>query len=105
MDQLLPSHGIVLRDPPLVLRPMTERDWAILLRWNRDQEVLSWVEGEATPPRDLEQTQHLYRSVAASPARCFIIKWQGREIGECWLQRMNLKCSGRAVSGCVAPAH
>lgn len=89
MDAPLPHHDIVLRDPPLTLRPMTERDWPLLLRWNRDPSVLVWTDGEGTPPRDLEQTQHLYRSVAATPALCFIIKWQGREIGDCWLQHMN----------------
>jgi RimJ/RimL family protein N-acetyltransferase len=90
MAQRLPTHKIVLRDPPLVLRPMSERDWPLLVRWNRDPDVLAWVEAEPTAPRDLAQTQQLYRSVAATPAWCFIIKWQGREIGDCWLQRMNV---------------
>ncbi len=34
--------------------------------------------------------QDIYRTVSQS-ALCFIIEHQGRSIGECWLQRMNLE--------------
>jgi RimJ/RimL family protein N-acetyltransferase len=90
MDPPLPRHGIVLRDGDLVLRPMTERDWPLLARWHRRTEVLRWTEGDPQAgPWTLEQVQHMYRSVAQAAA-CFIMKWRGAEIGECWLQRMNL---------------
>jgi hypothetical protein len=36
----LRTHDITLRSERVVLRPMTEGDWNILLRWNSDPEVL-----------------------------------------------------------------
>jgi aminoglycoside 2''-phosphotransferase len=87
---LIRPHSIILRDGELVLRPLTESDWPLLSRWNRRTEVLRWTEGDAgAEPWPLEQVQRVYRGVAQT-ALCFIIKWRGAEIGECWLQRMNL---------------
>jgi RimJ/RimL family protein N-acetyltransferase len=73
-----------------VLRPVTEQDWPRLLRWNQNPEVLRWVESPDNPPYDLAQLQRVYRGVSQA-AFCFIIKSSGTEIGECWLQRMNIE--------------
>jgi RimJ/RimL family protein N-acetyltransferase len=89
VDLTLRPHNIVLRDRDLILRPMTERDWPLLYRWNRDPEVLWYTDG-TRELKTLAETQHIYRSVSQH-AYCFIMKLDGREIGECWLQQMNLE--------------
>ena len=39
----LRTHNTILTGERVVLRPMTEDDWDILLRWNRDPEVLYYA--------------------------------------------------------------
>jgi RimJ/RimL family protein N-acetyltransferase len=85
----LREHGVHLQDGPLVLRPMTEDDWDILLRWNNDPEVLYYAEGDDVTSRALEEVQATYRGVSRM-AFTFIAELNGNPIGECWLQRMNL---------------
>jgi aminoglycoside 6'-N-acetyltransferase len=86
----LREHDIVLRGEKVVLRPMTEGDWDTLLKWNSDPEVLYFSEDDDVTSYSLEDIQGIYRGVSQS-AFCFIIELDGRPIGECWLQRMNLK--------------
>ena len=38
----------------------------------------------------LAAVQDIYRTISQN-AICFIIEYQARPIGECWLQRMNLE--------------
>ena len=68
---------------------MTEADWILLLKWNNDPEVLYYAEGDDITSRPLEEVQELYCAVCAH-AFCFIIEVEGRPVGECWLQAMNL---------------
>jgi aminoglycoside 6'-N-acetyltransferase len=86
----LRRHGIVLRGGGVVLRPMTEHDWPLLYRWNNRPEVLALAEEDPVAGYDIESLRALYGGVSQT-AYCFIIKAQGREVGECWLQRMNLE--------------
>ena len=88
MDRLS-EHDIVLTDGPLRLRPMTEDDWDILLKWNSDPEVLYYSEGDDVKSRTLEETQGIYRGVSKA-AFVFMAELDGRPIGECWLQKMNI---------------
>jgi RimJ/RimL family protein N-acetyltransferase len=83
-------HDVQLSDGDLLLRPMTEEDWPILLRWNNDPDVLYYTEGDNVTSRTLEETQRIYRG-ASQHAFNFIAELNGRPIGECWLQEMNLK--------------
>jgi RimJ/RimL family protein N-acetyltransferase len=86
-DIVLTGHtrtGVAVR-----LRPMTEADWGILLKWNNDPEVLYYAEGEYVTSRPLEEVQELYCAVCAH-AFCFMIEVEGQPVGECWLQEMNL---------------
>ena len=69
---------------------MTEEDWEILLKWNSDPEVLYYSEGDNVTDYTLEQVQRIYRGISQN-AFCFIIEIHGKPVGECWLQRMNLK--------------
>jgi RimJ/RimL family protein N-acetyltransferase len=86
----LREHDVVLRGERVVLRPMTEGDWDTLLKWNSDAEVLYYSEGDDVASYSLEDIQGIYRGVSQS-AFCFIIELDGRPIGECWLQQMNLE--------------
>jgi RimJ/RimL family protein N-acetyltransferase len=82
-------HTITLKQEALVLRPLTEDDWDILLQWNSDPEVLYYAEGDDVTSRSLEEVQAIYRFVSQT-AFCFIIEYAGQPIGECWLQALNL---------------
>jgi ribosomal-protein-alanine N-acetyltransferase len=86
----LRPHAVTLRGERVVLRPMTEGDWGVLLRWNNDPEVLWFTEGEDVRSRTLEQVQRIYRGVSEH-ALCFIAEVDGVPVGEAWLQRMNLR--------------
>ncbi len=83
------EHSVALSEGAVALRPMTEGDWAILLAWSQDVDVLHFSDGPGVPPRSLDETQGIYRGVSQD-AYCFIIEWAGRAVGECWLQRLNL---------------
>lgn len=85
----LRQHDVYLNDGPLVLRPMTEDDWDVLLKWNNDPEVLYYAEGSDVTSRSLEETQVIFRSVSHK-AFTFIVEVNEKPIGECWLQEMNL---------------
>jgi RimJ/RimL family protein N-acetyltransferase len=89
MTGCLRAHQIRLQDGELVLRPMTEEDWALLLAWNNDPEVLYFSDGDDVSGRSLDEVQRIYRSVART-ALTFVIEVDGRPIGEGWVQEMNL---------------
>jgi RimJ/RimL family protein N-acetyltransferase len=85
----LRTHSVTLYCGDTVLRPLTERDWALLLRWNNDPEVLYYSEGDDIQAYSLDDVQSVYRGVSQR-ALCFVIEQGGLPIGECWLQEMNL---------------
>ena len=68
---------------------MTEGDWDVLLPWNQDPDVLWFSEGADIASRTLEEAQGIYRQVSGH-AFVFVAEVDGRPIGECWLQEMNL---------------
>lgn len=86
----LSSHSVVLRGDHVVLRPMTEDDWDVLLRWNNDQEVMNYAYGNPFEVSTASDIQPIYRWISTH-AFCFMIEVGGAPIGECWLQRMNLQ--------------
>ena len=86
----LGPHDVTLRGPRLLLRPLTEDDWAPLLAWNNDPEVLAWAEGDEVQSRTLDEVQRIYRAISVN-AHCFLMELDGEPVGECWLQRMNLQ--------------
>ena len=90
MMERLKTHAVTLRSENVLLRPMDEDDWELLMKWNNDPEILHFVEGDEVTQRRLEEVQQIYRSVSQN-AFCFIIEFNGASIGECWLQRMNLE--------------
>ena len=86
----LQSHDVYLMGDHVTLRPMTEDDWHLLLKWNNDPEVMKYVDHGDFSPIALDEVRSIYRWVSTH-AHCFIIEVEGRSIGECWLQRMNLR--------------
>jgi RimJ/RimL family protein N-acetyltransferase len=69
---------------------MTGDDWPTLLPWHRDPEVLYFSEGAHVKSRSLAEMQHIYCSVSQA-ALIFVAEVDGRPIGDCWLQKMNLQ--------------
>jgi len=86
----LKPHNITLQGKRVLLRPMTEGDWEVLMKWNRDSEILYFTEGDGVAEYRPEEVQQIYRSVSQN-AFCFIIELNGVPIGESWLQEMNLE--------------
>ncbi len=86
----LREHQVTLEGDRVVLRPLTEADWPILLRWNTDPEVLYYADGDNVESYSLPQVRDIYRSVSQH-AFCFVIEHDGEPVGDCWLQEMNLE--------------
>ena len=86
----LKTHHVTLRRENVVLRPMSESDWDLLLAWNSDPEVVYFAEVTDVRMYSLEYVERMDRSVSQT-AFCFIIEVDGQPIGECWLQQMNLE--------------
>ena len=82
--------GGLERGDRVVLRPLTENDWDVLLAWSNDPDVLWFAEGDRVASRSLAEVQAIYRGVSVT-AYCFIIEYRGQPVGECWLQAMNLQ--------------
>lgn len=89
MEDRIREHRVVLHGPRVTLRPLSELDWDTLLRWNQDAEVLYFADGDNVLSWSLEQIHDIYRSTSQN-AFTFMMEFEGRPIGECWLQRMNL---------------
>jgi Acetyltransferases, including N-acetylases of ribosomal proteins len=86
---IINKHDYVLCRENIKLRPMTDDDFEILLKWNSDSDVLYWVEGDDIDSHSLADIQGIYGSVSQN-AWCFIIEFSGTPVGECWLQKMNM---------------
>jgi RimJ/RimL family protein N-acetyltransferase len=93
---IIKSHDITLYggndEYDIVLRPLTDAHLPYLYKWCADPEVLYWSEG-GTNNRNLsygpEIVHQIYGGVSQN-AFCFLIEVDGKPIGECWLQKMNL---------------
>ncbi len=86
----LRTHDVTLHGRHVTLRPMTENDWELLVRWNNDPEVMKYADSNEFEEKTTEEVQELYRWISTH-AYCFIMEVEGRPVGECWLQRMNLR--------------
>jgi aminoglycoside 6'-N-acetyltransferase len=94
----LVTHSVRLRTRRLLLRPMTEDDWATLLRWNQDPKVLVWSDGGNVEPWSVAKLRSVYRKISHH-AFMFIIEFRSVPIGDCWVQEMNLPEVKRAFRG------
>ena len=78
----LQTHDVLLRGDHVTLHPMTEEDWAILLKWNNDPEVMTYADHDDFRPSPLSEVHSIYRWISTH-AHCFIIEVEERPIGEC----------------------
>ena len=88
--QQIRPHDVMLSEGRVVLRPMTEADWPLLMMLNNDPEVLYYAEGDDVASRSLDEVQAIYRHVSQA-AFCFVIEHDGAAVGDCWLQQLNLE--------------
>jgi RimJ/RimL family protein N-acetyltransferase len=89
MTDRLRTHGVVLVDGSLMLRPFTEDDWSIVAPWNTDPRVLWFSEGGFVEERSVAEVQGIYRGVSQA-ADVFVIENDGVAVGDGWVQSMNL---------------
>ena len=89
VDDRVRAHGVTLRAGAVGLRPLTEGDWGLVVGWWNDPEIAYFADEE---PRTyaVEQVQGIVRGISRT-AFCFIIEFEGRPVGECWLQEMNVQ--------------
>jgi aminoglycoside 6'-N-acetyltransferase len=93
---IIKTHNITLygktENYDISLYPMNDEHLKILQKWNNDPEVLYWCEGndELAKGYTEEDVRQIYGSVSQN-AFCFIINTNDIQIGECWLQKMNLQ--------------
>lgn len=86
---MIQTHNVTLKDGNLVLRPMSDNDMDLLVAWNSDPEVLYYSDGNDVSFYSAEDVISIYSTVSQA-AYCFIIVYDDMEVGECWLQVMNL---------------
>ena len=98
MSDWLRTHGVVLVDGSLVLRPFTEDDWGTVAPWNTDPRVLWFSEGDFVEERSVAEVQGIYRGVSQA-ADVFVIENNGVAVGDGWVQAMNLRRITRAFPG------
>ena len=92
---VIKSHDIVLyggNKHKIILRPLSDEHLPFLYKWNADPDILYWTEGGKDIVRsyDRETVHKIYGGVSQN-AFCFLIEAGGVPVGECWLQKMNLK--------------
>ena len=89
VDQRLRAHTVTLRSGSVTLRPLTEDDWDLAVRWWNDPEIAYYADAEPIKYA-VRQVQEIVRGISRC-ACCFVIEFEGRPVGECWLQEMNMK--------------
>ena len=85
----LRTHNVTLQAGPVVLRPLTEGDWGLVLGWWNDAEI-AYYDDSNEGAYSLAQVQGIVRGISRT-AFCFVIEFEGRPVGECWLQAMNVE--------------
>ena len=73
----------------IILHPLSDEHLPYLYKWNSDAEVLFWTEGEDVESYSPEVVRQIYGGISQN-SLCFMIEVNGENIGECWLQKMNL---------------
>ncbi len=82
-------HDVTLRAGAVNLRPLTEGDWGLVLGWWNDAEI-AYFSDSNEGAYSLAQVQGIVRGISRT-AFCFVIEFEGRPVGECWLQQMNME--------------
>ena len=71
------------------LRPLTDEHLLLLYKWNADPEVTFWCES-GDGANDEETVRDIY-SYVSPIAYCFLLEVDGKPIGDCWLENMNVQ--------------
>jgi RimJ/RimL family protein N-acetyltransferase len=92
---IIRTHDITLYggtdENRIVLLPLSDEHLPLLYKWNADPEILYWTEGGKDVEMSYdEDTVHDIYGGASQNAFCFLVEVNGKPIGECWLQKMNL---------------
>lgn len=80
---------MTLRAGSVVLRPLTEGDWELVAGWWNDADMAFYADAEPSA-YSLAQVREIVRGISRH-AFCFVIEFEGRPVGECWLQAMNVQ--------------
>lgn len=90
---IIKTHNITLcggnQQYKITLRSLSDEHLPYLYKWNSDPEVLYWKEGEDIKYYSPKAVHQIYGGISQNNL-CFIIEVNGKIIGECWLQKMNL---------------
>ena len=91
MEQaILREHNYILEYKNIRLRPTLEEDFKLISKWGSDSEVLYYSEGDdVRQPYSVDDVKEIYKT--APNAFCFIIEYENKPIGECWLQKNNIQ--------------
>jgi RimJ/RimL family protein N-acetyltransferase len=84
----LKEHTITLHGEYVTLRPMTEDDWPFIEKWEDDPEILYLMDADPVV-RSPQEVRAIFRTVSQR-AYCFMIEYEERTVGNCWLQEMDL---------------
>ncbi len=84
-------HYVVLADDKLRLRPIRETDWELIYKWCNDPEVLYYSDGPEVEGYGLDTIKNSIFEAGSRSRYCFVMEAEGKVIGECWLQKMNLE--------------
>ena len=87
--QTVHSYTLYSAEDNLVLRPLTDAHLPLLYKWNGDPEVVYWSDVGNDTSFDAETVRTIYGHVSKN-ALHFLIEYNGRPVGDCWLQKMNL---------------
>ena len=90
---IIRTHDITLHGGndtyKIILHPLSDEHLPYLYKWNSDAEVLFWAEGEDVESYSPEVVRQIYGGISQN-SLCFMIEVNAENIGECWLQKMNL---------------
>lgn len=87
---IIKKHDYVLRKDNIKLRPMSDNDLNLLVELNSDPDVLYWSDSRDVESYTIDDVIGIYGGVSQN-AWCFIIEYDKIDIGECWLQNMNIQ--------------
>lgn len=93
---IIKTHKITLyggrKNNNIVLKPLTDKHFPLLYRWNADPDVVYWTDtGVEDGHTNSEDTVHKMYGGVSQNAFCFLVEIDEVSVGECWLQRMNLE--------------
>lgn len=89
----------ILVGPRLRLRPVTEADLPVFVRWFNDPELRFWLAMSETPELTLEDEWEWYQEMREDPARItWVMEAEGRPIGNLALMNID-ETNQRATLG------